>query len=260
MGWLRLGPESARLAGRKAGRCSRLSRLASAGQARTSTCRREDLQGSWGSILLADSLLLQKVPPKGGFGACLTMPRSTCTMPPTGFPLSPLLPSPPARYSIGNDPANWLAIHPENGIVTARDHLDRESVFVKNSTYVAIVLAVDDGDRGGGRQAVGWLLSLAGERIKSLFVALHWDDEGGAHVRSTWPGSAASRMHCHKEPQSFVWVGGVCVCVCGVLLWLAEGMMQGVLNWPLLAGGLSASSPEWHAPWVTFFFPRSMAP
>ncbi|KAJ6652500.1 hypothetical protein lerEdw1_011470 [Lerista edwardsae] len=49
------------------------------------------------------------------------------------------------RYTIGNDPANWLAIHPENGIITARDRLDRESVFVKNSTYVAIVLAADNG-------------------------------------------------------------------------------------------------------------------
>uniref|UniRef100_A0A8C8RYQ0 Cadherin domain-containing protein n=1 Tax=Pelusios castaneus TaxID=367368 RepID=A0A8C8RYQ0_9SAUR len=49
------------------------------------------------------------------------------------------------RYHMGNDPAGWLAIHQENGIVTARDHLDRESVFVKNNTYTAIVLAVDDG-------------------------------------------------------------------------------------------------------------------
>ncbi|XP_066492835.1 B-cadherin-like [Tiliqua scincoides] len=49
------------------------------------------------------------------------------------------------KYAIGNDPANWLAIHPENGIITAQDHLDRESVFVKNNTYKAIVLAADDG-------------------------------------------------------------------------------------------------------------------
>ncbi|XP_042294402.1 B-cadherin-like isoform X2 [Sceloporus undulatus] len=49
------------------------------------------------------------------------------------------------RYSIGNDPAGWLAIHPENGIITTRSPLDRESPLVQNSTYRAIVLAVDDG-------------------------------------------------------------------------------------------------------------------
>ncbi|EMP41927.1 B-cadherin [Chelonia mydas] len=47
--------------------------------------------------------------------------------------------------SIGNDPAGWLEIHPENGIITAKAQLDREAVFVKNNTYTAIVLAVDDG-------------------------------------------------------------------------------------------------------------------
>uniref|UniRef100_A0ABM5EUZ1 B-cadherin-like n=1 Tax=Pogona vitticeps TaxID=103695 RepID=A0ABM5EUZ1_9SAUR len=50
------------------------------------------------------------------------------------------------RYSIGNDPAGWLHIHPENGIITARSPLDRESPAVQNDTYRAIVLAVDDGN------------------------------------------------------------------------------------------------------------------
>ncbi|KAM9374151.1 LOW QUALITY PROTEIN: B-cadherin-like [Phaethornis superciliosus] len=49
------------------------------------------------------------------------------------------------KYLVGHDPAGWLAVHPENGLVTARDHLDRESPFVKNSTYSAMLLAVDDG-------------------------------------------------------------------------------------------------------------------
>ncbi|KAJ7312186.1 hypothetical protein JRQ81_006546 [Phrynocephalus forsythii] len=50
------------------------------------------------------------------------------------------------RYSIGNDPAGWLDIHPENGIITARSPLDRESPAVQNDTYRAIVLAMDDGN------------------------------------------------------------------------------------------------------------------
>ncbi|NXO63456.1 CADHK protein, partial [Phainopepla nitens] len=49
------------------------------------------------------------------------------------------------KYLVGHDPAGWLAVHPENGLVTARDQLDRESPFVKNSTYMAMLLAVDDG-------------------------------------------------------------------------------------------------------------------
>uniref|UniRef100_A0A8C5ITN9 Cadherin domain-containing protein n=1 Tax=Junco hyemalis TaxID=40217 RepID=A0A8C5ITN9_JUNHY len=49
------------------------------------------------------------------------------------------------KYLVGHDPAGWLAVHPENGLVTARDQLDRESPFVKNSTYMAVLLAVDDG-------------------------------------------------------------------------------------------------------------------
>ncbi|NXI71548.1 CADH1 protein, partial [Anseranas semipalmata] len=48
-------------------------------------------------------------------------------------------------YRMGSDPAGWLAIHPENGIVTAVQPLDRESVHAINSTYKAIVLAVDNG-------------------------------------------------------------------------------------------------------------------
>uniref|UniRef100_A0A8C3BVA1 Cadherin 1 n=1 Tax=Cairina moschata TaxID=8855 RepID=A0A8C3BVA1_CAIMO len=48
-------------------------------------------------------------------------------------------------YRMGSDPAGWLAIDPENGIVTAAQPLDRESVHAINSTYKAIVLAVDNG-------------------------------------------------------------------------------------------------------------------
>ncbi|NXN39190.1 CADH1 protein, partial [Rhinoptilus africanus] len=48
-------------------------------------------------------------------------------------------------YRMGSDPAGWLAIDPENGIVTATQPLDRESVHAINSTYKAIVLAVDNG-------------------------------------------------------------------------------------------------------------------
>ncbi|KAM4017829.1 cadherin-1-like isoform 1-T3 [Anomaloglossus baeobatrachus] len=48
-------------------------------------------------------------------------------------------------YYIGNDPARWLSVNPENGIITGNGQLDRESMFVKNNTYKAIILAVDNG-------------------------------------------------------------------------------------------------------------------
>ncbi|XP_029464184.1 B-cadherin-like [Rhinatrema bivittatum] len=48
-------------------------------------------------------------------------------------------------YRIGNDPAGWLAINPETGIITGKGNLDRESHFVKNSTYTSLILATDNG-------------------------------------------------------------------------------------------------------------------
>lgn len=51
----------------------------------------------------------------------------------------------PFRYSMGSDPAHWLAVHPETGIITAKAPLDRESPFVQNNTYRAILLTEDDG-------------------------------------------------------------------------------------------------------------------
>ncbi|XP_075621820.1 LOW QUALITY PROTEIN: cadherin-1 [Balearica regulorum gibbericeps] len=48
-------------------------------------------------------------------------------------------------YRMGNDPAGWLDIDPNSGIVTVAQPLDRESVHAINSTYKAIVLAVDSG-------------------------------------------------------------------------------------------------------------------
>uniref|UniRef100_A0A8D2MAY5 Cadherin domain-containing protein n=1 Tax=Zonotrichia albicollis TaxID=44394 RepID=A0A8D2MAY5_ZONAL len=48
-------------------------------------------------------------------------------------------------YRMGSDPAGWLEIDPENGIITAAQALDRESAHAINSTYKAIILAVDNG-------------------------------------------------------------------------------------------------------------------
>ncbi|XP_040265661.1 EP-cadherin-like [Bufo bufo] len=49
------------------------------------------------------------------------------------------------RYRIGNDPARWVTINEETGIVTGNGNLDRESEFVKNNNYTIIVMVIDDG-------------------------------------------------------------------------------------------------------------------
>lgn len=49
---------------------------------------------------------------------------------------------------MGSDPAGWLDIDPENGIITAAQPLDRESAHAFNGTYKAIILAVDNGEGG----------------------------------------------------------------------------------------------------------------
>ncbi|XP_061449722.1 B-cadherin-like isoform X2 [Rhineura floridana] len=49
------------------------------------------------------------------------------------------------RYFIGSDPAGWLKINPETGIIETRAPLDRESEFVRDSTYMAIIFASDNG-------------------------------------------------------------------------------------------------------------------
>ncbi|XP_036605502.1 cadherin-1-like [Trichosurus vulpecula] len=49
-------------------------------------------------------------------------------------------------YRIWRDPANWLEVNPESGVISTRDNLDRENFeHVKNSTYTAVIVAVDDG-------------------------------------------------------------------------------------------------------------------
>ncbi|XP_075694665.1 EP-cadherin-like [Rhinoderma darwinii] len=49
------------------------------------------------------------------------------------------------RYKIGNDPAHWVTVNEETGIVTGNGNLDRESEFVKNNNYTIIVMVIDDG-------------------------------------------------------------------------------------------------------------------
>ncbi|KAK2914233.1 hypothetical protein QQF64_029786 [Cirrhinus molitorella] len=47
-------------------------------------------------------------------------------------------------YRIGDDPAGWLSVSPDTGAIKVRNHMDRESAYVKGGRYRATILAVDD--------------------------------------------------------------------------------------------------------------------
>ncbi|XP_061101141.1 B-cadherin-like [Conger conger] len=47
-------------------------------------------------------------------------------------------------YKSGNDPAGWLNVSEETGLIKVRSPMDRESPFVKGGRYRALILAIDD--------------------------------------------------------------------------------------------------------------------
>ncbi|XP_077057677.1 cadherin-1-like [Siphateles boraxobius] len=48
-------------------------------------------------------------------------------------------------YKIGSDPAGWLSVHQDTVMIKVKRPTDRESPFVKDGKYTAIILTVDDG-------------------------------------------------------------------------------------------------------------------
>ncbi len=48
------------------------------------------------------------------------------------------------QVKIGNDPAGWLSVSPETGVIKVRALMDRESAYVKDGKYKAIIWAVDN--------------------------------------------------------------------------------------------------------------------
>ncbi|XP_075427481.1 cadherin-like protein 26 isoform X2 [Ascaphus truei] len=49
------------------------------------------------------------------------------------------------RYKVAHDPAGWVTVDENTGVLTTLKELDRESPFVNNTVYTIIVQAIDDG-------------------------------------------------------------------------------------------------------------------
>ncbi|XP_067410649.1 cadherin-like protein 26 [Emydura macquarii macquarii] len=49
------------------------------------------------------------------------------------------------KYKLVHDPASWVTVDEDTGVITAVKELDRESPYVNNSVYLMIVYAIDDG-------------------------------------------------------------------------------------------------------------------
>lgn len=49
------------------------------------------------------------------------------------------------RYKIRNDPAGWLNINKDTGLIKVKSLMDRESTFVQDNKYSVVVLGIDNG-------------------------------------------------------------------------------------------------------------------
>lgn len=64
------------------------------------------------------------------------------------------------RYKIVRDPAGWLAVEPDSGIIKVKSKMDRESAFVRQDKYTALIGAYDDGRSRGGLRLCAPLTAL----------------------------------------------------------------------------------------------------
>lgn len=50
-----------------------------------------------------------------------------------------------SRYRIISDPAGWLNVGKDTGLIKVKSAMDRESSFTKDNKYTALIGAFDDG-------------------------------------------------------------------------------------------------------------------
>lgn len=49
------------------------------------------------------------------------------------------------RYRVLRDPGGWLNVDKNTGLITVKSPMDRESTFVKDNKYTALIGAYDNG-------------------------------------------------------------------------------------------------------------------
>ena len=64
------------------------------------------------------------------------------------------------RYRIIRDPAGWLSVAKDTGLIKVKNAMDRESLFVKDNKYTVLIGAYDNGRWQSGPAAV--------------YACLHW--------------------------------------------------------------------------------------
>lgn len=74
------------------------------------------------------------------------------------------------RYKIIRDPAGWLAVDPDNGVIKVKSKMDRESAFVREEKYTALIGAFDNGRCGGSLRLCAPLTTL---KRNDLTLSLH---------------------------------------------------------------------------------------
>uniref|UniRef100_A0A8C0R4I6 Cadherin-1 n=1 Tax=Canis lupus dingo TaxID=286419 RepID=A0A8C0R4I6_CANLU len=74
-------------------------------------------------------------------------------------------------YRIWRDAAGWLEVNPESGAIFTRAELDREDFeHVKNSTYEALIIAIDNGK---GALSIWPLLNLQPKQFLFLYPSIY---------------------------------------------------------------------------------------
>ncbi|KAM4614386.1 cadherin-13 [Discoglossus pictus] len=108
------------------------------------------------------------------------------------------------RYSILKDDAGWLYINPLNGTINTTSYLDRESTFVQNNTYTALILATDNGTPpASGTGTFQITLEDVNDNAPYLYPTLAKVCEDTKDLNVVILGATDRDLHPNSEPFKF---------------------------------------------------------
>ncbi|KAM9302426.1 cadherin-13 [Gastrophryne carolinensis] len=108
------------------------------------------------------------------------------------------------RFSMLKDDAGWLSINPVNGTVNTTAPLDRESPLVHNNTYIALILAIDNGTppaTGTGTLKVA--LEDVNDNAPSIYPTSAKMCEDSKDLNVVILGAADRDLHPNSDPFKF---------------------------------------------------------